>query len=206
MAKSSLSLRDAIERGSDVWFDPEFSQERKTTTKWAVEGYHGKPPDMVLRVTDELGCLKKDAPYLIWLLNNPELLKTLKSSAGSCELPFTAIRIWVDANWLYRQRQKLDNSVSRIDKMTMYGYCRSDNTHIDGLIGKLEPFEAFAGYYMVTHGSGKETLVNKMTYVQIATGWTWERTDAVAQLAYVEAKLWAKAGADSLFQRVLQNQ
>ena len=69
MAKSALSLRDGIERGSDVWFDPEFSQERKTTIKWAVEGYHGEPPDMVLRVIDELRCLKQDVHYLIWLLD-----------------------------------------------------------------------------------------------------------------------------------------
>lgn len=205
MDKSALNLRDAIERGSDVWFDPEFAQERKTTTKWAVEGYHGGPPQMVLRVIDELGCQKIDACYLIWLLNNPELLKTLKSSVGSCELPFTAILVWVDANWLYRQRQKLDNFVSRLDKVLMHGHCRPDDTHVDGLIDKLEPFEAFAGYYMVTQGDGKKTLVKKMADVQNATGWTFEKTDDIAQLAYVEANLWAKAGTDSLFERVLQN-
>ncbi|MHB1641160.1 MAG: hypothetical protein ACYCS8_00690 [Acidithiobacillus sp.] len=198
-------MRDAIERGSDVWFDPEFSQERKHTVKWAVEGYHGERPDMVLRVMDELGCLKQDALCLIWLLNNLELLKILKSSAGSSELPFTAIRVWVDANWLYRQRQKLDNLVSRIDKMIMHGYCRSDNTHVDGLIGKLGPFEAFAGYYMVTHGGGEDTLLKKMTEVQIATGWIMEKTDDVAQFAYLEAYMWAKTGADVFFQRVLEN-
>lgn len=205
MAKSALSLRDAVERGGDVWFDPEFSQEQKITVEWAVKGYSGECPGMVLRVINELGCLKQEALYLIWLLNNNNLLEMLKKSDDFCELPFTANYIWVDANWLYRQRQKPKNFVSRIDEMVMHGYFRSDNTHVDGLIGKLEPFEAFAGYYIVTQGGGEKTLVKKMTEVQRATGWTWQKTDDVAQFAYLEAYMWAKTGADVFFQRVLQN-
>lgn len=202
MAQSSLSLRDAIARGSDVWFDPEFSQERKAVTQWAVEGYHGEPPDMVLRVVDELGCRKLDAVHLIWLFNNPELQEMLKKSAQFCQLPATAIRIWVEANWLYRQRQKLNNFVSHIDKMIMHGYDRSDNTHVHGLLGKMDPFEAFAGYYVVTGEYGHEAWSNKMARVQFATGWSYQKTDDIAHLAFIEAYGWAKTGADVFFERV----
>ncbi len=104
MVKSSLSLHDAIARWSEVWFDREFSQERKITVEWAVKGYSGECPGMVFRVMD-----------------------------------------------------------------------------------------------------GGDSRANWMTEVQRATGWTWQKTDDVAQFAYLEAYMWAKTGADALFRRVLEN-
>lgn len=205
MAEPSLSLHDVVKRGDSIWRGCESSYEREETLDWIAKGYHGAFPPMVVRIGEELGITNGGSACLLWLINDRESLDLLTRSAGFMALPFSAIWIWGKGNSLYGERQKLKNFVSWTDEKIMYGYYRSDNTRIGGLLDKLEPFEAFAGYYIVTGGAEKKAVDERMTEVWHAAGWTRQQIVDVSRSAYIEANLWAKAGTDALFQRVLQN-
>ncbi|MBU2768048.1 hypothetical protein HAP94_18180 [Acidithiobacillus ferrivorans] len=204
MAESSLSLQDAISRANPIWLHDN-AQDRGIAVEWMENGSQGDTYlQLVIRIGQYLGLSNKDAACLVRLLDDHGSLDFLMRSGDFARLPFSSIWIWEKANTLYRWRQSLKNWVSLTDEKIMNGHWRSEEL-VGGLLLKLETFEAFAGYYIITGEEATQKQCEKITEVCLAAGWNREQTLTVATAAYEEACYWAAVSANEVFQRVLQN-